>query len=128
MGIPLRVLFIEDSAEDTELQVRLFRRAGYTIEFERADSLALVTQLLDRSWDLIISDYSMPRYNGTEALRLVRTLGLETPFIFVSGAIGEETAVAALKMGALGAAIGGRLVPSLRIGACSTPVASTRSG
>ncbi len=100
MGIPLRVLFIEDCANDAELQVRLFQNAGYDIEFERVDSPVALTRFLDRPWDLIISDYSMPHYSGTDAVQLVRKLGLETPFIFVSGTIGEETAVAALKMGA----------------------------
>src|SRR5690242_5366149 len=100
MGIPLRVLFIEDSADDAELQARLLRQAGYAIEYERADQPDVLKRLLDKSWDLIISDYSMPHFRGTDALRLVRKLGIETPFIFVSGTIGEETAVDALKLGA----------------------------
>lgn len=100
MGIPLRVLFIEDSPDDAELQARLLRQAGYAIEYERVDQPDVLKRLLDKSWDLIISDYSMPHFRGTDALRLVRKLGLETPFIFVSGTIGEETAVDALKLGA----------------------------
>src|SRR6266702_2098443 len=100
MGIPLRVLFIEDSPDDAELQARLLRQADYAIEYSRVDQPDALKQLLEQSWDLIISDYSMPHFRGTDALRLIRQLGLETPFIFVSGTIGEETAVDALKMGA----------------------------
>jgi hypothetical protein len=100
VGIPLRVLFVEDCADDAALQVRLFEQAGYDIVFERVDSPATLNRMLDHPWDLIISDYSMPQYTGADALRLVRKLGLETPFIFVSGTMGEETAVAALKAGA----------------------------
>jgi two-component system, cell cycle sensor histidine kinase and response regulator CckA len=100
MGIPLRVLFIEDSPDAAELQVRLLRKAGYDIEYERVDEPDALKQLLEKSRDLIISDYSMSHFRGTDALRLIRQLGLETPFFFVSGSIGEETAVEALKMGA----------------------------
>lgn len=96
----LQILFIEDSDDDMALQVRLFENEGYDIQFERVDSPRSLLEMLDKKWDLIISDYSMPNFNGKDALRLVRTLGVETPFIFVSGTIGEETAVAALKEGA----------------------------
>ncbi len=82
------------------LQVRLFEQAGYDIVFERVDSPATLNRMLDHSWDLIISDYSIRQYTGADPLRLVRKLGLETPFIFVSCSMGEETAVAALKAGA----------------------------
>lgn len=96
----LRILFVEDSDHDMALQVRLFKNVGYEIQCERVDSPRGLLEKLDKPWDLIISDYSMPHFNGSDALRLVRTLGVETPFIFVSGTIGEETAVAALKQGA----------------------------
>jgi two-component system cell cycle sensor histidine kinase/response regulator CckA len=100
MRTPLRVLFIEDCQDDAALQVRLFEQAGYEVAFERVDSPLALNQMLARSWDLIISDYSMPQYTGTDALRLIRKLGMDTPFIFVSGTMGEDSAVAALKMGA----------------------------
>ena len=100
MGVKINILFIEDSADDAELQVRLLRKAGYDIQFERVDTPADLNRALGKSWQLIISDYSMPHYKGLDALQLVRRLGIETPFIFVSGTIGEETAVAALKLGA----------------------------
>ena len=100
MPTPLRVLFIEDCEDDTLLQVRLLNQADFAVAFDRVDSADSLRKALARNWDLIISDYSMPHFNGNEALGIVRKLGLDVPFIFVSGTIGEETAVAALKQGA----------------------------
>src|SRR5260370_1282296 len=68
-------------------------------------------------WDLVISDYSMPHFSGTDALKLVRAKNLEMPFIFVSGTIGEETAVAAMRNGAQDYLMKGklkRLVPAVQ--------------
>lgn len=100
MAIPLRVLFVEDADDDAALQARLLRQAGYEVFFERVDSRSTLTAALDKKWDIIISDYSMPGFTGIDALKLVRANGSDTPFIFVSGTIGEDTAVAALKVGA----------------------------
>jgi len=100
MASPLRVLFIEDADDDATLQVRLLEQAGYEVDYSRVDSASALTGQLERAWDIVISDYSMPHFKGTDALRLVRERGLDVPFIFVSGTIGEDTAVAALKVGA----------------------------
>jgi two-component system cell cycle sensor histidine kinase/response regulator CckA len=101
MGTPLRLLIIEDSEDDTALIVRELKRAGYEPDFKRVDSEdALRSVLALREWDLVISDFSMPHFSGTDALKLVRTVGSDTPFIFVSGTMGEDTAVTALKNGA----------------------------
>jgi signal transduction histidine kinase len=100
VSTPIRVLFIEDSDDDTLLQVRLLKQASYDVVFERVEDSDSLAKMLDRTWDLIISDHSMPHFNGTEALRMVRERGLDVPFIFVSGTIGEDAAVAALKVGA----------------------------
>jgi len=101
MTTPLRVLIVEDSEDDTALLVRELRRGGYDITFERVDSpQALDAAVSGREWDIVICDYSMPHFSGTDALRLLRAKGSEAPFIFLSGTIGEETAVAALKQGA----------------------------
>lgn len=101
MGVPLRVLVIEDSDDDTALVLRELKKAGYDLDFTRVDSPdALTASLASRDWDLIICDFSMPKLSGTEALKLVRSLGSEAPFIFVSGTMGEDTAVAAMKDGA----------------------------
>src|SRR6266851_9294206 len=98
MATPLRILFIEDSDDDTALQVRLLRQGGYDVSFERVETPAALSEALEKKWDIIISDYSMPHFKGTDALKLVRQKGQDVPFIFVSGTIGEDAAVAALKV------------------------------
>src|SRR3989441_10695235 len=101
MSTPLRVLIVEDSEDDTSLLVRELRRGGYELTFERVDTPAGMSAALDhKEWDLVICDYSMPHFSGIDALSLLRTKGSEAPFIFLSGTIGEETAIAALKQGA----------------------------
>ena len=101
MGTQLRVLMIEDSEDDAALVVRELRRGDYDVQLERVDEpSALQSAFQKQSWDLIISDFSMPHFSGTDALRILRSMGCEKPFIFVSGTIGEETAVAALREGA----------------------------
>ena len=101
MGIPLRVLMIEDSEDDAALLERELRRGDYDVHLERVDEpSALEAAFQKQSWDLIISDFSMPHFSGTDALKLLRSKGCDKPFIFVSGTIGEETAVAALRDGA----------------------------
>jgi len=100
MAVPLRVLFIEDSEDDTALIVRELNRAGYKTEHRRVDTEDTLKSVLSaQDWDLVISDFSMPLFSGTDALKLVRTMGSDAPFIFVSGTMGEDTAVAALKRG-----------------------------
>ena len=101
MGQPLRLLLIEDSQDDAELLLRSLRRGGYELTAQRVASSEEVCAALDHStWDLVISDYVMPGFGGLEALDLCKQRGLEAPFIIVSGHIGEEVAVAALKAGA----------------------------
>ena len=101
MGKPLRVLIIEDSEDDTLLLLRELKRSGYEVEFERVDKASEMQSALNqKSWDLILSDYSMPEFNAPAALELLKASGLDLPFIIISGTIGEEVAVAALKAGA----------------------------
>lgn len=101
MGIPLRVLIIEDSENDAILLLRELKRGGYDPTFERVDTSVAMTEVLDRkTWDIVIADYSMPHFSAPEALKLLQKSGLDIPFIIVSGKIGEETAVAAMKAGA----------------------------
>lgn len=97
----LRVLIVEDSVNDTFFMVRELQRGGFNVEFERVETAAsMQAALVDQSWDLIISDYAMPQFGGPAALALFRRLGLDIPFIVVSGAMGEELAVEMLKAGA----------------------------
>ena len=101
MTTPLRVLLIEDSENDAELLLRELRRGGYAPDYERVETPeGLEDALTRRSWDLILSDYAMPRFNGVQALKLTQGKGGDIPFILVSGLIGEDIAVAAMKAGA----------------------------
>src|SRR6202162_451158 len=101
MSNPLSVLMVEDSEEDTELVIRRLWRGGYDVSFERVDALQAMSPTLEnRAWDVVICDFSLPHFSGADALRLLREKNLDTPFVYVSGTIGEETAVAALKQGA----------------------------
>src|SRR5712691_2686572 len=101
MSTPLRVLIVEDSEDDTALLVRELGRGGYEVTFERVDSAsAMAIALEEKEWDLVVCDYSMPHFSGSEALKLLREKGSELPFIYLSGTMGEEIAVTALKQGA----------------------------
>ncbi len=101
MGIPLRVLIVEDSEDDALLLVRVLRRSGYDLTYKRVDTAAAMSAALEtHSWDIIIADYTMPEFNGLAALALMQEKKLDLPFIIVSGSIGEDIAVAAMKAGA----------------------------
>jgi PAS domain S-box-containing protein len=101
MSIPLRVLIVEDSEDDALLLVRVLRRSGYDLTYERVDTAAAMRAALDtQTWDVIIADYTMPDFNGLAALALMQEKKLDLPFIIVSGSIGEDIAVAAMKAGA----------------------------
>lgn len=117
MAVTLRVLIIEDSEDDAALLVRHLRQGGYDVSFERVDEPAALEAAWNKpSWDLVISDFSMPHFSGTEALRFLRARGADVPFVFVSGTMGEETAVAALQDGAQDYLMKGnlrRLVPAV---------------
>ena len=98
---PLRVLIVEDSENDALLLEIELQRAGYGPVCERVQTRDAMTEALTRDrWDVVIADYVMPRFNGLEALALVKAKGLDLPFIIVSGHITDDTAVAAMKAGA----------------------------
>jgi two-component system, cell cycle sensor histidine kinase and response regulator CckA len=101
MKTPLRVLFVEDSEDDTFLIVEDLKRAGFDPVFERVDTAADLAAALNRkSWDVVISDYSMPSFSGAAAFELFQLSGQDIPFISVSGsALGEKSAVAMMKAG-----------------------------
>jgi diguanylate cyclase (GGDEF)-like protein len=97
----IRVLLTEDVAADAEMEVRELKRAGLRITHRIADTEAtFVAALRDFVPDIILSDFSMPVFDGMSALAIAREMRPETPFIFVSGTIGEEYAIRALKNGA----------------------------
>lgn len=101
MSDPLRILIVEDSAEDAELMIRGLQRSGLQVEHERVwDPGSFRAQLAGRSWDVVLSDYSLPGFGGLAALQEIRSRGIDVPFIIVTGTIDEETAVECLKQGA----------------------------
>ena len=98
---PLRLLQVEDTEDDATLVQLALTRAGFDVLARRVDGAdALRRELHESEWDLIIADYTMPGFSGTRALAIVREQHPDLPFIFVSGTIGEDTAVAAMKTGA----------------------------
>lgn len=101
MNRPLRVLIVEDSESDTQLVLRVLRKAGYDPVHERVETAEAMKAALARdSWDIVLADYRMPQFSAPEALALLKESKLDLPFIVVSGGIGEATAVAAMKAGA----------------------------
>jgi PAS domain S-box-containing protein len=101
MSNPIRVLIVEDSEDDVLLMLRHLSKAGFDPEYERVETADAMRDALHRQpWDLILCDYKLPRFDGLKAVALYKETGIDIPFIIVSGTIGEETAVAAMKGGA----------------------------
>lgn len=96
----LRVLHIEDSELDHELAMAHLRRGGALVTARRVDSEAGFRAALREPWDVILSDFNVPGFSGLHALDILRDSGLQVPFILVSGEIGEDVAVAAMRNGA----------------------------
>jgi signal transduction histidine kinase len=97
----LQILFIEDSEDDVVLLLRHLKKGGFDARHERVDSASgLETALQKQRWDLAVSDFHIPGFGGMEALAIVRSGGFDMPFILVSGLVGEEVAVGAIKAGA----------------------------
>ncbi|MDB6068602.1 MAG: Multi-sensor signal transduction histidine kinase [Pedosphaera sp.] len=117
MNRTLRILFVEDSENDFVFLVRELKRGGHECEVLRVETEAgFKTALAGESWDVIIADYNLPRFSAGEALRLLQESGKDLPFILVSGSVGEEVAVAAMKAGANDFLLKGslaRLVPAI---------------
>ena len=101
MPQPLRLLLLEDSPTDAELNVRVLHRAGLEFESRRVETREdFLAALDDFQPDAILADYGLPHFDGLTALRLVRERDADRPFIFVTGALGEESAVELLRNGA----------------------------
>jgi len=97
----VRILVVEDSADDAELIARTLRRGGCDLIYQRVDTAAAMKAALAQpGWDLVIADYSLPQFSGLEALKLLREIDLDLPFILVSAKMGEDVAVQAMKAGA----------------------------
>lgn len=97
----IRILIIENSEDDALLVLNQIKQGGYNFEYELVDTAkGMRVALKTKTWDIILSDYKMPHFSGLEALSIYKESGLDIPFIIVSGSIGEELAVEAMKAGA----------------------------
>jgi signal transduction histidine kinase len=100
-GRRLDVLVVEDDPDDEGLVIAEVRRGGYDVVHERVETAADMRAALARQpWHVVLSDFTMPSFNGAAALELLRGAGFDTPFIIVSGTAGEEAAVSAMRGGA----------------------------
>ena len=101
MNSKLCVIIIEDSEFDAIIMAEVLEQGGYELDYERVETAdELQEALSQREWDLILSDYNLPDFSAPAALEIVKSTGLDLPFIIISGGIGEDVAVAAMKSGA----------------------------
>jgi sigma-B regulation protein RsbU (phosphoserine phosphatase) len=98
---PIRVLVVEDSEFDARILINTLRQSGYDPMFKRVDTAKSMSEALaSGAWDIVLADYNMPEFSAPAALKLLQDSGLDLPFIIISGGIGEDIAVAAMKAGA----------------------------
>ncbi len=112
----LRALIVEDSEDDELLLADQLLSADFQLEWLRVDTEQALREALADEWDIVFSDYSMPHFSGARALEIVKRHDPDIPFIFVSGTIGEETAVHGMRAGAQDYVMKGnlaRLVPAV---------------
>ena len=100
MPTKLKVLILEDRADDADLMLRELQRAGYEPKWKRVEAEPDYLAQLDQRWEIILADYNLPQFDGLRALELLLARGLDLPFIIVSATVGEDKAVAAMKAGA----------------------------
>jgi two-component system, cell cycle sensor histidine kinase and response regulator CckA len=101
MSTPLRVLFVDDSEKDVFFLLRELKQGGFEPQHKRVDdAVSLRASLQSEDWQIVISDFHMPNFDGLMALQIFKEAGRDIPFILVSAIVGEETAVLAMKQGA----------------------------
>jgi diguanylate cyclase (GGDEF)-like protein len=97
----VRILVVDDSGADAVLAMKALERGGFAVQYEVVDRLEAARDALQSGpWDAVVSDFNLPGFTGLQVLEELRRTGMDIPFILISGAIGEETAVAAMKAGA----------------------------
>lgn len=110
MATLIHVLLVEDDEDDAFLTLRTLERGGFAVDSRRVDEPdAMRDALRAQRWDIVLSDWSMPRFSGLEALRVLRDSAMDTPFIIVSGTVRDDAAVDAMREGARDYLIKGRL-------------------
>ena len=116
-GKLLRLLIVEDSETEAKFTVNLLKKNGYKVSRVRVETESEMRKELENAdWDIIVSDYQLPEFDGRRALQVFLEYKLEIPFILLSGAIGEETAADLMKMGASDYVLKGntaRLIPAI---------------
>src|ERR1700722_11490104 len=114
----LKLLLVEDSDDDAALLLRSLRDGGFETDYRQVQTAGTMRDALsERDWDLVISDYSMPMFDGISAYAALRKSGKDIPIIFVSGTMGEDKAVEAMRLGVSDYIVKGslkRLVPAIR--------------
>ena len=101
MKTSLRALIVEDSEFDAQMMVSMLRKGGYEVTCQRVETEAALRAALEtKSWDIVLADYNLPDFDALAALKILKQSGLDLPFIIVSGGIGEDIAVEAMKAGA----------------------------
>ena len=110
MATPLNILIVEDSPNDADLVLFELRRAGYTPAWKRVETESDFLAELKKLPDIVLSDYSLPQFSGLRAAELLQKSGLNIPFILISGTVGEDAAVEAMKLGATDYLLKDRLV------------------
>src|SRR5215813_13475234 len=96
----LRVLMLEDSPDDAELLTLQLKKQGLEFDLHHVDTRADFVASLSEPFDLILADYALPNFTGLQALDILKERGLDIPFILISGTVGEDVAVEAIKLGA----------------------------
>lgn len=113
---PLRVLVVEDSELDAIVLINVLRAGGYKPDFKRVETSTQMNEALEEDWDVILADYNLPEFSAPEALKILQASPKDIPFLIISGGIGEDVAVGAMKSGAHDYLMKGslaRLVPAV---------------
>lgn len=97
----LRVLMVEDSENDALLLIRVLKKGGYHSVYERVETAtAMKKALQEMPWDIVLCDYSLPKFNALSAIALLKEANMDIPLIVVTGTVGEETAIECMRRGA----------------------------
>src|SRR5664279_286725 len=97
----LRVLMVEDSEDDALLLIRELKKGGYNPVYERVETAAAMKKALkEKQWDIILCDYVLPKFNAPSAIAVLKEANIDIPLIILSGAMGEETAIECMHLGA----------------------------